>query len=49
MQAEKMLISFDPAFETKRLFPSAVAQTAVAVVTPAQRESATPEGLAPAG
>jgi hypothetical protein len=47
MQAEKMLISFDPSFETKRLFSSAVAQTAEAVVTPAQRENARPEGLVP--
>src|SRR5579864_7036739 len=42
-----MLMLFEPAFETKRLVASAVAQTAVAVVTPAQRENARPDGLVP--
>ncbi len=49
MQALKMLMLFDPAFETKRLLSSAVAQVTVAELTPAQREKASPAGFDPTG
>jgi hypothetical protein len=51
MQAEKMLMLFEPELETKRLLSSAVGQVLVAVdeVIPAQREKARPVGLVPAG
>ena len=47
MQAKKALTLFEPELATKRLFPSIVEHLVVAVVTPAQREKAKPEGLAP--
>lgn len=47
IHAENMLISLEPAFDTKRLLASAVAQTVVAVATPAQRENAKPPGAVP--
>jgi hypothetical protein len=49
MQAAKTVIWFDPESATKRLFPSDVGQLVVAVVMPAQRENANPEGLLPVG
>ena len=50
MQAEKMLILFEPALATKTLSPSAAGQAPVAVfaVIPAQRENARPLGEVPA-
>jgi hypothetical protein len=47
MHAAKMLMLFEPAFETKRWFPSAAGHRSVAELTPAHRENASPLGFAP--
>jgi hypothetical protein len=48
MHAVKMLTLLEPEFATNKLFPSADAQAVVAVVNPAHRENAKPEGFVPA-